>query len=139
MYMLSQTPILAERKPSIEFEAIGFEKRRQNPTKREGCPCCGAAMNLKKPRVDLNTNTLMFGNSTVELEPKEALLAEILMRRSPGTVTRDELIMHAWPDGEPEVAETGLKVRLCYLRRKATLLGLKIVNVHSVGYRVVFP
>lgn len=137
MHVLTKNPILTERKPSIPFEAIGWNRRRQNPTTEEGCPCCGAAMDLKKPRVDLNTNRLMFGNKTVELEPKEAFLAEILTRRSPGTVTRDELIMHAWPDGEPEVAETGLKVRLCYLRRKAALLGIKIVNVHSVGYRVV--
>lgn len=137
MLEVQTSPDSVGRKPSIPYEAIGWQSRRTNPTIGEGCPCCGAAMNVVKPRVDLNSNTLMSGNKTVALEPKEALLMDLLLRRAPGTVTRDSLIMYAWPDGEPEVAETGLKVRLCYLRKKAELLGVKIVNVHSVGYRVV--
>jgi len=135
----SETTILTERRPSIPFEAIGPASSRGNPTKGEGCPCCGATMNVKKPRVDLNTKTLLFGNSTVALELKEALLAEALARRAPEMVTVDNLLMamYAPPADEPETSEVALRVVLHRLRPKAALLGVKIVNVHSVGYRMV--
>ncbi|TWA89551.1 helix-turn-helix domain-containing protein [Bradyrhizobium stylosanthis] len=136
MQEIDRTPVFIERRPSIPFAAIGGRIGRTNPTAGEGCPCCGAAMNRPKAFVDFNSHHLILGNKTVALSPFEARLADILVRRAPGAVTYDAIIMHAW-DEEPEDALAALKTHIVHLKRKAALLGIKIVNVHSVGYRVV--
>lgn len=95
-------------------------------------------MNRARPYVDLNSHHLILGNKTVALSPFEARLADILTRRAPGVVTYDVIIMQAWDD-EPDDVLSPLKTHMVHLKRKAALLGVRIANVHSVGYRVVFP
>lgn len=115
----------------------GQKRARQNPTIVNGCPCCGAAINVRKPFVDENTNRLVYGESSIHLAGIQARLVGLLCARAPGVVSSDSLIMHAWGDEEPEDARHSLKVLLSQVRGFVRPLGLDIKNVYAVGYRLV--
>lgn len=124
------------RRPSIPYAAIGRRGGPPNPTIEAGCPCCGAPITATKPFVDPNTNKLVYGHNSIHLGKIQARLMDILCRRAPGVVDRDSLIMHAWQDDEPEEAHQILQVTLSQIRKKLDMIGLNLVNVYDVGYRV---
>lgn len=100
------------------------------------CPCCGATLKNQQPRVDLNSNHLVFRGRTVALSPKQAELMESLLRRAPGVVAHDTLVRHLWGRDEPADPAKNIQVHVHRLRRVLAPLGISIINVLEVGYRV---
>ncbi|MBO4228042.1 winged helix-turn-helix domain-containing protein [Bradyrhizobium neotropicale] len=140
MQEIAKTSEFVGRRPSIPFKSIGGKIARQDPTKGQGCPCCGAPLNANRPYVDRNTKSLIYRDGSLPLEPHELALMDILCRRSPGAVPYDDIVMAIWPDdNEPEDADKSMKVKVYALRRKIPLLGLQIINVRLEGYRLELP
>lgn len=138
MSKIAETPYFTGRRPSIPFAAIGATRTRQTTKLKEGCPCCGAAIDAAKPFVDQNSSTLIYKGYSVKLETIDYRILELLTKRAPGVVAHDSLISHVWSGArEPEDAANSLKVGMCKVRRKLAPLGLSVVNVFSVGYRLV--
>lgn len=137
MQQVTRKPSNTERRPSIPFAAIGANRGRRLSGARKGCPCCGAALDVSKPTVDMETNTLLYGNLSVHLEPNEALILQKLTQRMPGVVAHDSLIGHVWALREPEDARNCIKQHVHHLRRKLAPVKLSISNIFAVGYRLV--
>ena len=100
------------------------------------CPCCGAALQNRRPRVDLNANVFLFKGVQIHLSPTQAELMETLIRRAPGIVSHDTLIRHLWGQDEPADPRKNIQVHVCRLRVLLAPLGVSIVNVLDTGYRL---
>lgn len=103
------------------------------------CPCCGGVLDDAQPVVDLNTNTVLFADKTVRVQPQEAELLQILIDSFPGTISRDRIIQRMWGLGEPHSAANILSVRVTMLRRKIAPLGLAIRTFYNTGLKLELP
>lgn len=84
-------------------------------------------------RFDYFNKTLCVNNEIVKLTQFEILLIETLVKRSPRTVTYDELQHIIWPDDGLNIDSLRTLVRL--LRKK--LQADVIENISGVGYRII--
>ena len=138
MSQVAEKPVNVGRPPSIPYSAIGRKYTRQDPTIGEGCPCCGAPVEAARPLIDGDSRALIYKNKSVILRPVELKIASLLARRIPGTVTHDTIYAELWdPDLEPDDARNNVKVQIANLRVQLKPLGIEIVNVFCVGYRMV--
>jgi len=85
---------------------------------------------------DCDTRTVTRAGQEIKLTPTGLLLIEVLMRKSPASVSKRELEAILWPDDSPE--SNNLKVQIYQLRQKldkpfATKL---IETVSSQGFRI---
>lgn len=103
---------------------------------KQTCPCCGAELQNQQPRVDLNANVFLLRGVQIPLSPTQAELMETLIRRAPGVVTHDTLIRHLWGSDEPADPLRNIRVHVCRLRVLLAPLGVSIINVLDVGYRL---
>lgn len=104
------------------------------------CPCCGSVTGTRLPIVDLNTNTVAWGDKATKLFPIQAEILHLLVRRFPGTVPYDTVISRVWGVDEPaNGAEVSMKVHLCGMRRRLEKADIrfKIKTVWGEGYRLV--
>lgn len=99
------------------------------------CPCCGGELKNQRPRIDLNTNSFIFKTRVVALRPREAEVLEVLIKRSPGVVTRDTITRCLWGWNEPNDPFKNIQVHICRLRHVLKGTGATILNVWDVGYR----
>lgn len=83
---------------------------------------------------DYYNKTLVVHNEIVKLTQFEQLLLETLIKRSPRTVTYDELQLIVWPDEGLNIDSLRTLVRS--LRKK--LQADVIENISGVGYRIIF-
>ena len=86
------------------------------------------------------TMTCRRGDTPIELTPREFSVLETLLRRSPGVVSKTELLDSVWGvdfDGDPNIVE----VYVGYVRRKIDRpFGTETVRtVRGVGYQVTVP
>ena len=73
--------------------------------------------------------------STVDLSPREFSLLEALLRHAGMTLTRDQLLDHAWPFSVA-VTPNAVDAYVHYLRTKLGEVGTRIETVRGVGYRL---
>ncbi|MDU5079713.1 response regulator transcription factor [Tissierella carlieri] len=79
-----------------------------------------------------------YKDKNILLTKKEAVLAEILMRNYPKTVSRQLLLEKLWDD-ESFVEENTLNVNVARLRKRFEELGIDnaIETIRGVGYKIV--
>jgi len=77
------------------------------------------------------------GGERIELTPREFALLEVLARRPGEPVTKDEILLQAWPDEAQDV--NLVEVRVSSLRRKidAPYGRQSVQTVRGIGYRLV--
>jgi len=90
--------------------------------------------------LDPGTRRCIRGDDRIELTPREFAVLEVLMRRSPDAVAKQDLIDEVWGldfDGDPNIVE----VYIGYLRRKVDkpFAAASIATVRGYGYQVVSP
>jgi len=80
---------------------------------------------------------LYFNGNVAVLTKKEAILAEILMRKSPRSVSRDVLMEKLWDD-QVFIDENTLNVNVARLRKKLQEIGIEdaLETVRGHGYRL---
>lgn len=100
------------------------------------CPCCGHEIDANRLLVDLHTNTATRNGITVHLSPRLSEILVILHSAWPGTVEHGTLLNRLYgADGGPEETAT-IKVHISQLRKAVHSLGVAIVPVWRVGYRL---
>ncbi len=72
---------------------------------------------------------------TVDLSPREFSLLEVLLRHAGQTLTRDQLLDHAWPFSVA-VTPNAVDAYVHYLRTKLGAAGSQVETVRGVGYRL---
>ena len=90
--------------------------------------------------LDPAAHTCARGGHDINLTSKEFAVLEYLMRHAGVTVSKSELLAHAWDvnfDGDANVVE----VHMSGVRRKidAPFDRASIETVHGVGYRMAVP
>ena len=104
---------------------------------RRGMQKGGAILKIGNIQLDRHRRRVLCGKLPINLTAREFSLLEFLMTRSPGAVTRTEILEHVWDlnfDSETNLVE----VYINRLRQKlAAESGQKaIYTVHGVGYRL---
>jgi Response regulators consisting of a CheY-like receiver domain and a winged-helix DNA-binding domain len=91
-----------------------------------------AGMTLYPERMELH-----YGDASVILTKKEALLAEAMLERYPRVVAREELLELLWDD-QTYVDENTLNVNVTRLRKKLQEVGVPegIETIRGAGYRI---
>ena len=79
--------------------------------------------------------TLTVNGRNVDLSPREFSLLEALMRHPGQTLTRDQLLDHAWPFSVA-VTPNAVDAYVHYLRTKLAEAGSQVETVRGVGYRL---
>ena len=87
-----------------------------------------AALDEAARRVTVNGRNL-------DLSPREFSLLEALMRHPGQTLTRDQLLDHAWPFSVA-VTPNAVDAYVHYLRTKLAEAGSQVETVRGVGYRL---
>jgi two-component system OmpR family response regulator len=101
---------------------------------RRGSTPRPAALSAGTVVVEPATREVRVSGNAVELTPREFSLLEALVRRSPGVVTKQELLGEVWGN-DRDVDPNAVEVYVGYLRRK---LGRHVIDtVRGAGYRVI--
>lgn len=91
--------------------------------------------------LDPSTHEVSFADQEVALTPKEFSLLELLMRRSPAVVGREELLRDVWETDWMGGSKT-IDMHVSSLRRKLLEAGARrdaISTVRGVGFRCTRP
>jgi DNA-binding response OmpR family regulator len=86
---------------------------------------------------DTVTRQVAIGSVQPRLTAIELALLEILMQRSPATVSRRSIALAVWNDEADALGSNTLDVHLARLRAKIANSGAKIEAVRALGYRIV--
>ena len=86
--------------------------------------------------LDTVTREVSIGPNHPRLTATELSILEVLMRRSPATVSRRSIALAVWNDEADALGSNTLDVHLARLRGKIANSGAKIEAVRSLGYRV---
>jgi two-component system copper resistance phosphate regulon response regulator CusR len=105
---------------------------------------------LRRPSGDRNPTlrcgTLVLNPATREatiegtltvLTPREFVILELLMRRSPHVVARRSIALQAWPEEADAVGSNTIDVHIARLRAKLALSSARIETLRGSGYRLV--
>ena len=87
--------------------------------------------------LDSVTREVSIGSVHPRLTATELALLEILMQRSPATVSRRAIALAVWNEEADALGSNTLDVHLARLRAKIAISGAKIEAVRALGYRVV--
>jgi DNA-binding response OmpR family regulator len=102
------------------------------------CPCCGLELpSLPRPRVCLDTNTIVFRRQAIALGPQLAEIALVLSERMPAPVQYGTIIERVWGVMEEELTASRLKMQVSLLRQQIRPLNLGIVTYRSRGYAMM--
>lgn len=91
--------------------------------------------------LDPGNHEAAFGDRLLQLTPKEFALLELLMRRSPQVVTREELLRGVWETDWMGASKT-IDMHVSTLRKKLQEAGARrdvISTVRGVGFRCTRP
>ena len=72
----------------------------------------------------------------LNLTATEYLILEVLLRRSPGLVTRQAIAEHAWQDETAPLGSNTIDVQISRIRAKLGDAGVSIVTIRGTGYRL---
>ena len=86
--------------------------------------------------LDTVTREVSVGTAQLRLTATELSILEVLMRRSPATVSRRSIALAVWNDEADALGSNTLDVHLARLRAKIAKSGAKIEAVRSLGYRL---
>ena len=86
--------------------------------------------------LDTVTREVRVGTAAPRLTATELSILEVLMQRSPATVSRRSIALAVWNDEADALGSNTLDVHLARLRAKIANSGAKIESVRSLGYRV---
>jgi two-component system OmpR family response regulator len=113
---------------AARLRALG---RRAEPGPRRPEPklCAGAIV------LDEAARRVTVNGATVDLSPREFALLEALLRHAGQTLTRDQLLDHAWPFSVA-VTPNAVDAYIHYLRTKLGEAGSQVETVRGVGYRL---
>ena len=113
---------------AARLRALG---RRSEPGPRRPEPklCAGAIV------LDEAARRVTVNGATVDLSPREFSLLEALLRHAGQTLTRDQLLDHAWPFSVA-VTPNAVDAYIHYLRTKLGEAGAQVETVRGVGYRL---
>ena len=105
--------------------------RRAEPGPRRAEP------RLKAGAIELDeaARRVTVNGANVDLSPREFSLLEALLRHAGMTLTRDQLLDHAWPFSVA-VTPNAVDAYVHYLRTKLGDAGSQIETVRGVGYRL---
>jgi DNA-binding response OmpR family regulator len=87
--------------------------------------------------LDSVTREVSIGPIQPRLTAIELALLEILMQRSPATVSRRSIMLAVWNEEADALGSNTLDVHLARLRAKIAASGARIEAVRSLGYRIV--
>ena len=87
--------------------------------------------------LDTVTREVRIGSSRPRLTATELSILEVLMQRSPATVSRRSIALAVWNDEADALGSNTLDVHLARLRAKIATSGAKIEAVRALGYRIV--
>ena len=85
--------------------------------------------------LDEAARRVTVNGASVDLSPREFSLLEALLRHAGQTLTRDQLLDHAWPFSVA-VTPNAVDAYVHYLRTKLGDAGSQIETVRGVGYRL---
>jgi DNA-binding response OmpR family regulator len=85
--------------------------------------------------LDEAARRVTVSGAVVDLSPREFSLLEALLRHANQTLTRDQLLDHAWPFSVA-VTPNAVDAYVHYLRTKLGPAGAQIETVRGVGYRL---
>lgn len=103
---------------------------------KTACPCCGNKIEQKLPLVDLNTNTISFGEHVVPLQPQIAEFTHAVVERFPGVASYDYIAASLWGIKEPGNAADVIKVQACKVRRVFRKIGFDMQTFHGRGFKL---
>jgi DNA-binding response OmpR family regulator len=99
---------------------------------------------LQTPTLDVGdvhfdpaTRAVRAGPEQPTLTATELSILEVLMRRSPGVVSRRSIALHVWNDEADAVGSNTIDVHLARLRAKLATAHARIETVRGIGYRLV--
>jgi two-component system OmpR family response regulator len=96
----------------------------------------GAVLTSGSILLDEVTRGVLVEDRYVDMSPREFALLECLLRHKGQTLSRDQLLDHAWPY-DSEVAPSIVDTYVYFLRRKlGQRAGERIETVRGIGYRV---
>jgi two-component system OmpR family response regulator len=85
--------------------------------------------------LDETARRVTVNGTSVDLSPREFSLLEALLRHAGQTLTRDQLLDHAWPFSVA-VTPNAVDAYVHYLRTKLGAAGAQVETVRGVGYRL---
>lgn len=85
--------------------------------------------------LDEAAHRVTVNGANVDLSPREFSLLEVLLRHAGQTLTRDQLLDHAWPFSVA-VTPNAVDAYVHYLRTKLGAAGSQVETVRGVGYRL---
>jgi DNA-binding response OmpR family regulator len=85
---------------------------------------------------DTVTREVRIGTNGLRLTATELSILEILIQRSPATVSRRSIALAVWNDEADALGSNTLDVHLARLRAKIATSGAKIESMRSLGYRI---
>lgn len=103
---------------------------------KTACPCCGNKIEQKLPLVDLDTNTISFGDEKARLTPQLAEFAYAVIKRSPGVASYDYIAASLWGVHEPMHPMPAIKTRAWALRRVLRKFGFDMRAFHGRGFKL---
>lgn len=108
------------------------------PHMKTTCPCCNQPVDTKRdlPLVDLNTNSLAYGDVRIHLTPQQTEFMAALVETAPGACSYDRLISRLWGVNEPDAPMITLKAVKWRLCRILCNIGFDIVTLPGVGMRL---
>jgi len=118
-------------------EGGGRDARFEGETGRCSCPICGSV--LPAHEIAFREGLVVANGAAVRLTKAEGAIFELLLKRSPSRVARENVYqavvsLHLteadWP------GEKILDTHIHHMRRKLGKVGLTIETIHSFGYRL---
>ena len=85
--------------------------------------------------LDEAARRVTVSGANVDLSPREFSLLEVLLRHAGQTLSRDQLLDHAWPFSV-SVTPNAVDAYVHYLRSKLGDAGAQIETVRGIGYRL---
>ncbi len=89
-----------------------------------------------RSEVDPSAHRVLVDGREVRVTPREFAIVELLLRKSPGVVTRRSIALQAWPEEADAVGSNTIEVHIARLRSKLVGAGVRVETVRGVGYRL---
>jgi DNA-binding response OmpR family regulator len=86
---------------------------------------------------DPSTREVAVAGTPLALTPRELGILEILLRRAPAVVTREQIGRNAWQDEAEAASFNAIEVHIARLRAKLAGGHVRIVAVRGAGYRLL--